>query len=284
MTARLIDGNATAAALRTSVAADVASLPWRPGLSVILVGDDPASVTYVRNKDRAATRVGIESRTIRLPATTPQATLLDHVKAQNADPSVDGILVQLPLPDHIDTQTIVEAIDPAKDVDGFHPVNVGRLASGRPSLVPCTPLGVIRLLEGASIPIDGARALVLGRSTLVGRPMVSLLLARNATVTVAHSHTRDLTGECRRAEILIVAVGQPEMVRGDWVRPGASVIDVGITRRADGKLVGDVAFAEAAVVAGAITPVPGGVGPMTVACLLENTVIAARRRRALSGR
>jgi methylenetetrahydrofolate dehydrogenase (NADP+)/methenyltetrahydrofolate cyclohydrolase len=284
VTARLIDGNAAAAALRTNVAATVASLGWRPGLAVILVGDDPASATYVQSKDRAAARAGINARTIRLPATTAQATLLDHVKAQNEDPSVDGILVQLPLPDHIDTQTIVEAIDPAKDVDGFHPVNVGRLASGLPTLVPCTPLGVMRLLESASIPIDGARALVLGRSTLVGRPMVSLLLARNATVTVAHSHTKDLAGECRRAEILIVAIGRPEMVRGDWVQRGAAVIDVGITRGADGGLVGDVAFAEAASVAGAITPVPGGVGPMTVACLLENTVTAARHRRALSGR
>jgi methylenetetrahydrofolate dehydrogenase (NADP+) / methenyltetrahydrofolate cyclohydrolase len=279
MTARLIDGSAVAASLRADIAAKLTSLPYRPGLAVVLVGDDPASATYVRMKDRAAARVGINSRSIRLPAETTQAALLDRIDTLNADPAVDGILVQLPLPAHIDPDKIVEAVDPTKDVDGFHPLNVGRLASGRPSLVPCTPLGVMRLLAAASVPIDGTRALVLGRSSLVGRPMVALLLAANATVTVAHSRTKDLADECRRAEILIAAVGQPEMVRGDWIRPGAAVIDVGITRRADGRLVGDVAFDEAVEVAGAISPVPGGVGPMTVACLLENTVTAAARRR-----
>jgi methylenetetrahydrofolate dehydrogenase (NADP+)/methenyltetrahydrofolate cyclohydrolase len=279
MTARLIDGKAVAAAIRGSVAARVASLPYRPGLAVILVGDDPASVTYVRNKDSAAARAGIDVRTLRLPADTSQAALLERIESLNADPAVDGILVQLPLPSHIDTRTIVEAVDPAKDVDGLHPVNVGRLASGRPALVPCTPLGVMRLLADAKVTISGARALVLGRSVLVGRPVVALLLAENATVTVAHSHTRDLPEECRRAEILIATVGRAELVRGDWVRPGATIIDVGINRTADGKLVGDVAFAECAAVAGAITPVPGGVGPMTIACLLENTVTAAERRR-----
>ncbi len=279
MTARLIDGKAVAGALRASIAAAVASLPYRPGLAVILLGDDPASATYVRNKDKAATQIGIDTWTIRMPAGTEQLELTRRIEALNADPAVDGILVQLPLPPHIDATAIIEAIDPAKDVDGFHPANVGRLASGRAGLVPCTPLGVMRLLEHANVTIDGAQALVLGRSAIVGRPLVALLLAANATVTVAHSHTRDLPGECRRAEILVAAMGRPEMVRGDWIMPGATIIDVGISRLADGRLVGDVAFAECAAVAGAITPVPGGVGPMTIACLLENTVDAARRRR-----
>jgi methylenetetrahydrofolate dehydrogenase (NADP+)/methenyltetrahydrofolate cyclohydrolase len=210
--------------------------------------------------------------------------LLEQIEALNADPTVDGILVQLPLPSHIDVATIVEAVDPAKDVDGFHPVNIGRLASGRAGLVPCTPLGVMRLLAHANVPLGGARALVLGRSAVVGRPLVGLLLAANATVTVAHSHTIGIADECRRAEILIAAIGKAEQVRGDWVRPGATVIDVGINRLPDGKLVGDVAFAECEAVAGAITPVPGGVGPMTIACLLENTVSAAERRRGPPGR
>jgi methylenetetrahydrofolate dehydrogenase (NADP+)/methenyltetrahydrofolate cyclohydrolase len=279
MSARLIDGKSVAASLRARVAAQVAQLGWRPGLAVVLVGDDPASVTYVRNKDKAAAQAGIGVQTIRLPGDTAQTALLARIEALNADPAVDGILVQLPLPPHIDTAAIVEAVDPAKDVDGFHPVNVGRLASGRPGLVPCTPLGVMRLLEHENLPIGGARALVLGRSAVVGRPLVGLLLAANATVTVAHSRTRDLPQECRRAEILIAAIGRPEQVRGDWIRPGATVIDVGINRLPDGRLAGDVAFAECAAVAGAITPVPGGVGPMTIACLLENTLEAAQRRR-----
>ena len=281
MTARLIDGKAVAAALRTSVAGRVAALPFRPGLTVILLGDDPASQTYVRNKDKAAAQAGINAQTIRLPATTSQAALLQRIEALNADPAVDGILVQLPLPSHIDTPTIVEAVDPAKDVDGFHPVNVGRLASGRIGLVPCTPLGVMRLLAHANITVSGARAVVLGRSAVVGRPLVGLLLAANATVTIAHSHTKDLQEECRRAEILVAAIGRPEHVRGDWIRPGAAVIDVGINRLPDGRLVGDVAFDECAAVAAAITPVPGGVGPMTIACLLENTLLAAERRRGV---
>lgn len=278
MTAQLIDGKAVAAAIRASVAARVAALAFQPGLAVLLVGSDPASETYVRNKDRAAAQAGIKAVTIQLPAETSQAVLLARIGALNADPEVDGILVQLPLPPQIDAAAVIEAVDPAKDVDGFHPLNVGRLASGRPGLVPCTPLGVVRLLAAARVPIDGARALVLGRSAVVGRPLVALLLAENATVTVAHSHTKDLAAECRRAEILVCAMGQAELVRGDWIRPGAAVIDVGINRR-DGRLVGDVAFAEAAAVAGAITPVPGGVGPMTIACLLENTLAAAERRR-----
>lgn len=283
MTARLIDGKAVAAALRASVAAKVATLPWRPGLTVILVGDDPASETYVRNKDKAAAQAGINAQTIRLPAETKQQVLLARIKALNADPAVDGILVQLPLPPHIDAEAVVEAVSPEKDVDGFHPVNVGRLASGRAGLVPCTPLGVMRLLAHAKVQTNGARALVLGRSAVVGRPLVGLLLAADATVTVAHSHTRELEEECRRAEILVAAIGRPQQVRGDWIRPGATVIDVGINRLPDGKLVGDVAFDECAAVAGAITPVPGGVGPMTIACLLENTLAAAERRRGRPG-
>ena len=282
MTAQLIDGKAVAAALRADVASRVASLPYRPGLAVVLVGDDPASVTYVRNKDKAATQTGIDAKTMRLSGETSQASLLKQIKILNADPSVDGILVQFPLPPHIDPTEIVAAIDPAKDVDGFHPINVGHLASGRTGLVPCTPLGVMRLLAHAGVAVAGARALVLGRSALVGRPLVALLLAADATVTVAHSRTRDLAKECRRAEILIAATGRPEMVRGDWIMPGAAVIDVGINRLPNGRLVGDVAFDECAKVAGAITPVPGGVGPMTIACLLENTVTAAERRRGSS--
>ena len=279
MTARLIDGKAVAAGLRATVAARVAALPFRPALAVVLLGEDPASVTYVRNKDKAATQVGIEATTIALPAGTSQSALHARIQALNADAAIDGILVQLPLPPHIDTAAVIEAVDPAKDVDGFHPVNVGRLASGRAGLVPCTPLGVMRLLASTGVTVAGARALVLGRSAIVGRPLLALLLAADATVTVAHSRTRALEEECRRAEILVAAIGQPEFVRGDWIRPGATVIDVGINRQAGGGLVGDVAFAECAAVAGAITPVPGGVGPMTIACLLENTVAAAVRRR-----
>jgi methylenetetrahydrofolate dehydrogenase (NADP+)/methenyltetrahydrofolate cyclohydrolase len=279
MTATLIDGKAVAAGLRTALAEWVAALPFRPGLAVVLVGDDPASAVYVRNKDRAAASVGIAARTIRLPADTAQAALLAQVAALNADAAVDGILVQLPLPKHLDSRAIIAAIDPAKDVDGLHPVNAGRLADGDPALVPCTPLGVMKLLAAAGIGLRGARALVLGRSNLVGRPVAALLLNADATVTVAHSRTRDLPEECRRADVLIAAVGRPEMVRGEWLRPGAVVIDVGINRLDDGRLVGDVAFAEACAVASAITPVPGGVGPMTIACLLENTVQAAVGRR-----
>lgn len=279
MTARLIDGKSVAANLRQQVAARVISAGFTPCLAVVLVGENPASSVYVRTKDRAAREAGIEARTIRLPVDTPQSQLLGIIDELNADASVDGILVQLPLPRGIDPQAVIEAIDPAKDVDGFHPQNVGHLADGRPALVPCTPLGVMKLLRAAGIDPTGARAVVLGRSAIVGRPMARLLLAADATVTVAHSHTRDLPAECRRADILIAAVGRPEMVQGDWVQPGATVIDVGINRLADGRLVGDVAFDACAQVAGAITPVPGGVGPMTVACLLENTLMAALRRR-----
>ena len=282
MSAKIIDGKAIAATLRADLARRVAALPYRPGLAVILVGGDPASAVYVRAKDRAAREAGIAAHTIALPDATSEATLLAHIAALNTDPATDGILVQLPLPAHIRAQAVIEAIDPAKDVDGFHPLNVARLANGQPGLVPCTPLGVMRLLAAAAIPTEGARALVLGRSAIVGRPMAALLLAANATVTIAHSRTSDLPAECRRADILVAAIGRPEMVRGDWIHPGATIIDVGINRLADERLVGDVAYAEAAQVAGAITPVPGGVGPMTIACLLENTVDAAAARREAS--
>jgi methylenetetrahydrofolate dehydrogenase (NADP+)/methenyltetrahydrofolate cyclohydrolase len=279
VTARIIDGKATAAAMRAQLADKVRLLPFRPGLAVVLVGDDPASSVYVRSKDSAANAVGIAARTLSLPADISEEELITRVARLNADPAVDGILVQLPLPGHISTQAVVEAVEPEKDVDGFHPLNVGRLASGRPGLIPCTPLGVMKLLGEAGIALEGARALIIGRSGIVGRPMVSLLLGANATVTVAHSRTRELPEECRRADVVVAAVGRPELVRGDWIKPGATVIDVGVNRLPGGALTGDVAYAEAATVAGAITPVPGGVGPMTIACLLENTVTAALRRR-----
>jgi methylenetetrahydrofolate dehydrogenase (NADP+) / methenyltetrahydrofolate cyclohydrolase len=275
----VIDGKTIAGVLRANIATRVTMLPYRPGLAVVLVGEDPASIAYVRNKDKVATQTGIDTITSWMPERTSQAALLDRIETLNEDPAVDGILVQFPLPSHIDPIAIVEALDPAKDVDGFHPANVGRLVSGRPGLVPCTPMGVMRLLAHSKASIAGTKALVLGRSTLVGRPLAALLLAADATVTVAHSRTRGLVDECRRAEILVVATGRAEMVRGDWIRPGAIIIDVGINRLPDGRLVGDVAFDECAEVAGMITPVPGGVGPMTIACLLENTVKAAERRR-----
>jgi methylenetetrahydrofolate dehydrogenase (NADP+)/methenyltetrahydrofolate cyclohydrolase len=276
--ARILDGKAIAAALRAEVAARVAALPWQPGLRVVRVGEDPASGVYVRNKDRAAAAAGFDSRTIHLPEDTPEAVLLAEIARLNENPAVDGILVQLPLPPQISVAAAIAAVDPAKDVDGFHPVNAGLLAGGLTGLVPCTPRGVMHLLAAAGAALPGARALVVGRSQIVGRPMAQLLLNADCTVTVAHSRTRDLAAECRRAEILIAAVGRAEMVRGDWVAEGAVVIDVGINRGADG-LVGDVAFAEALPRAAAITPVPGGVGPMTIACLLENTLEAALTRR-----
>ena len=278
---RIIDGKAVAAALRAVLASRVAALGYAPGLVVVRVGEDPASGVYVRNKDKAAREAGFASHTIHLPATTTQAELLDRIATLNADDAVDGILVQLPLPARIDAQAAINAVAPEKDVDGFHPINAGRLASGQPGLVPCTPRGVMHLLEG--LPLAGARAVVLGRSQIVGRPMAQLLLAADCTVTIAHSRSRDLAAECARADILVAAVGRPEMVRADWVKPGATVIDVGINRLPDGRLVGDVAFAEVSAVAGAITPVPGGVGPMTIACLLENTLDAAIARRVSLG-
>jgi len=279
MTARILDGKALGARLRTGLAARIAGLPFKPGLRVVRVGEDPASGVYVRNKDRAAAEAGFDSATIHLPETTTEADLLAEITRLNADPAVDGILVQLPLPAHIRAEAAIAAVDPRKDVDGFHPLNAGRLAAGEPGMVPCTPRGVMHLLAEAGVALRGARALVLGRSQIVGRPMAQLLLGADCTVTIAHSRTRDLPAECRRAEILIAAAGRAEMVRGDWIAPGAVVIDVGINRLADGKLVGDVAYAEAVGHAGAITPVPGGVGPMTIACLLENTLEAALARR-----
>ena len=280
MTASVLDGRVLAGELRADVAARAAALGFKPGLAVVLVGENPASAVYVRSKDRAAREAGLDARTIRLPADTSQAAILDVVAGLNADATVDGILVQLPLPDHVSADAVLHAIDPAKDVDGFHPLNVGRLAGGVAELAPCTPLGVMRLLAASGAALPGARAIVLGRSSIVGRPVASLLLAADATVTIAHSRTRDLAGECRRADVVVAAVGRPEMVRGDWIKPGAVVIDVGINRLPDGRLVGDVAFDECLDHAGAITPVPGGVGPMTIACLLENTLMAAQARRS----
>jgi methylenetetrahydrofolate dehydrogenase (NADP+)/methenyltetrahydrofolate cyclohydrolase len=279
MTARILDGKALGARLRAGLAERIAVLSFKPGLRVVRVGDDPASGVYVRNKDRAAAEVGFDSATIHLPESTTEAALLAEIARLNADPAVDGILVQLPLPAHIRAEAAIAAVDPNKDVDGFHPLNAGRLAAGEPGLVPCTPRGVMHLLAESGVALRGARALVLGRSQIVGRPMAQLLLGADCTVTIAHSRTRDLPAECRRAEILVAAAGRAEMVRGDWIAPGAVVIDVGINRQPNGKLVGDVAYAEAVGHAGAITPVPGGVGPMTIACLLENTLEAALARR-----
>lgn len=283
MKATIIDGKAIAAQLRTRVAAEVARLKREhgltPGIAVVIVGSDPASDVYVRNKAKAVAEAGMVASDCKLPATTSEAELLALVATLNKDPNVHGILVQLPLPSQIDAHHIIAAIDPAKDVDGFHPVNIGRLASGLPALVPCTPLGCVMLAKSVRPWLAGLEAVVVGRSNIVGKPVAQLLLAENATVTVAHSKTRDLPGLCRRADILVAAIGKPEMVRGDWIKPGAIVIDVGINRVAGeggkSKIVGDVAFAEAAQVASAITPVPGGVGPMTIACLLLNTVRAA---------
>ncbi len=288
--ARIIDGKAFAAGLREQVGREAARLKEAqgptPGLAAVLVGEDPASQVYVRSKGRQTEEAGMNSFEHRLSAETGQGELLDLVARLNADPAVHGILVQLPLPAQIDSAAVLAAIDPDKDVDGFHVVNVGRLAtgSGKP-LVPCTPLGCLLLLRDTLGDMTGKRAIIVGRSNIVGKPMAQLLLGENCTVTVAHSRTQDLAGECRRADILVAAVGRPEMVKGDWIKPGATVIDVGINRveTADGKarLVGDVDFAAARKVAGAITPVPGGIGPMTIACLLANTVTAACRSRGL---
>ena len=284
--ATIIDGKAAAAEVRAEVAREVAGLAernWlRPGLAVVLVGDDPASEIYVRNKGKATREAGMLSFEHRLPASASHTEVAAIVAALNADEAVDGILVQLPLPPQVDAAAIIDAIDPVKDVDGLHAVNAGRLASGRPVLVPCTPAGCMVLLKKYCKDLTGKRALVIGRSNLVGRPIASLLLAENCTVTMAHSRTKDLALESRYSDIVVAATGQPEMVRGDWIKPGATIIDVGINRIERGgkrKLVGDVAFDEARAVAGAITPVPGGVGPMTIACLLRNTLTAAKRRR-----
>ena len=288
--ATIIDGKAIAAELRADVALAVARLGREygvtPGLAVVLVGEDPASEVYVRNKDRQTRAVGMASFETRLPATTSENELLGFVGELNRRPDVDGILVQLPLPPHIDAARVIEAIDPAKDVDGFHPLNAGRLAIGEPSLVPCTPIGCIMLAKSVQADLAGAEAVVIGRSNIVGKPVARLLLAENCTVTIAHSRSRDLPAIARRADLLFAAVGRPEFVRGDWIKPGAIVIDVGINRvPGEGgrhRLVGDVQFEDARHVAGAITPVPGGVGPMTIACLLRNTLTAAAARRGIT--
>ena len=285
--AAIIDGKAFAERLRARIATETARLAKEkgvtPGLAVVLVGENPASQVYVKSKSKQAAEAGIKAIDKKLPETTSEAELLALVQSLNADTSVHGILVQLPLPKQINSDKVLRAIDPAKDVDGFHPMNVGYLASGQTdrAFVPCTPLGSLLLLKDKLGDLTGKEAVVVGRSNIVGKPMAQLLLQANATVTVAHSKTRDLPAVCRRADIIVAAVGIPEMVKGDWIKPGATVIDVGINRvpGKDGKsrIVGDVAFTEAAKVAGAITPVPGGVGPMTIACLLANTVTSAAR-------
>ncbi|TAK48928.1 MAG: bifunctional methylenetetrahydrofolate dehydrogenase/methenyltetrahydrofolate cyclohydrolase FolD [Xanthobacteraceae bacterium] len=288
--ARIIDGKTIAAELRGRVAAAVTELnkihKLQPGLAVVLVGEDPASHVYVASKAKHTMEAGMRSIEHRLPADTSEAQLLALIAHLNDDPDIDGILVQLPLPKHIDSNKVIEAINPAKDVDGFHPINVGRLATGERALVPCTPLGSIILAKTVRPDLNGLEAVVVGRSNIVGKPVTQLLLRENCTVTIAHSRTRDLPGVVRRADLVIAAVGQPQMVKGDWIKPGAIVIDVGINRipKGDGKtrLVGDVDFDSAKAVAGAITPVPGGVGLMTVACLLRNTVEAACILRGLT--
>lgn len=284
---KLIDGKAFAASLRERVAegveAFVAGEGRKPGLAVVLVGEDPASAVYVRNKGKMTVEVGMESFEFRRPATIGEDELLELIEELNGDPRVDGILVQLPLPRHIDEQAVIAAIDPAKDVDGFHIVNSGKLAVGQEGLVPCTPLGCLMLLKDELGDLGGLEAVVVGRSNIVGKPMAQLLLAENCTVTIAHSRTRDLASVVHRADIVVAAVGRPEMIKGEWIKPGATVIDVGINRIADGedgksRIVGDVATAEAISHARAITPVPGGVGPMTIAVLLRNTLVAACMR------
>jgi methylenetetrahydrofolate dehydrogenase (NADP+) / methenyltetrahydrofolate cyclohydrolase len=286
VSAKLIDGKATAAALREEVAKEVArfraATGRAPGLATVLVGEDPASAVYVRSKGRATLEAGMQSFQHNLPLETSETDLLALVDRLNADPAVDGILVQLPLPDHIDTNKVITRIDPDKDVDGFNPVNAGRLAIGLHGFVPCTPLGCLKLLKAELGDLSGKNAVVIGRSNIVGKPMAMLLLAESCTVTIAHSRTRGLPEVVRGADIVVAAVGRPQMVRADWLKPGCTVIDVGINRIAgeggNSHLVGDVDFASASQVAGAITPVPGGVGPMTIACLIRNTFVSAARR------
>ena len=291
--AKIIDGKAFAANLRESLARRVGVLKEKhglvPGLAVVLVGEDPASQVYVRNKAKQTVEVGFQSFEHKLDTDTPEADLLALVEKLNGDEAVHGILVQLPLPGHIDSQKVLDSIDPAKDVDGFHAINIGRLWSGMEALVPCTPLGCSLMLKDTLGDLSGLNAVIVGRSNIVGKPMAALLIKESCTVTICHSRTKDLAGVCREADILVAAVGRAEMVRGDWIKPGATVIDVGINRvdapeKGEGKtrLVGDVAFDEASQVAGAITPVPGGVGPMTIACLLVNTLSAACRQHGLA--
>ncbi len=288
MTATILDGKAFAADVRAKVADHVARLREShglvPGLAVVLVGEDPASQVYVRSKGKQTVEVGMASFEHRLDATTSEAELLALISKLNEDPKIHGILVQLPLPSHLDSDLVINSINPAKDVDGFHISNVGLLGTGQKSMVPCTPLGCLMMLRAHHGSLSGLDAVVVGRSNIVGKPMAQLLLGDSCTVTIAHSRTRDLAETCRRADILVAAVGRPEMIPGDWVKPGATVIDVGINRVPAGektRLVGDVHFDSAAKVAGAITPVPGGVGPMTIACLLANTVTAACRAHGL---
>ncbi|WP_404336289.1 bifunctional methylenetetrahydrofolate dehydrogenase/methenyltetrahydrofolate cyclohydrolase FolD [Sphingomonas sp. MMS12-HWE2-04] len=285
MSAALIDGKAFAASLRGRVGERVdifrAAAGRAPGLAVVLVGEDPASAVYVRSKGKATREAGMESFEHKLPADTDQATLIALVDQLNADPAVDGILVQLPLPRHLDAEAVLLRIDPDKDVDGFHPVNAGRLATGLPGFVPCTPYGCLMLLEDRLGDLAGLDAVVIGRSNIVGKPMAALLTAKSCTVTVAHSRTKNLPHYLRHADIVVAAVGRAHFVKGEWLKPGATVIDVGINR-VDGALTGDVDFDSAASVAGAITPVPGGVGPMTIACLLRNTLVAAHRREGVA--
>jgi methylenetetrahydrofolate dehydrogenase (NADP+)/methenyltetrahydrofolate cyclohydrolase len=282
MSAMIIDGKAIAEKVREEVRARAeafrARVGRKPGLEVILVGADPASQVYVRNKEAAAGKAGLRGAVHRLPADTTQAELLSKIRELNADQVVDGILVQLPVPKHLDPLAVIDAIDPAKDVDGLTPENAGRLWVGRKALRPCTPHGCMRLLDEAGVALDGARAIVIGRSNLVGKPIAAMLLERNATVVLAHSRTKDLADRVREADVVVAAVGKAELVKGDWIKAGAAVIDVGINRGADGKLIGDVEFEAARARASAITPVPGGVGPMTIAMLLSNTVDAAFAR------
>jgi methylenetetrahydrofolate dehydrogenase (NADP+)/methenyltetrahydrofolate cyclohydrolase len=283
MAAKIIDGKALAAKLRGEMAEEVQQLAARgvrPGLAVVLVGDDPASQIYVRNKTKALADAGFACFDHHLPADTAEEKLLGLVKSLNLDSVVDGILVQLPLPKHIDSKRVLLAIDPAKDVDGFHPENLGRLLIGEPRFIACTPYGIMKLIEEAGTPIRGANAVVVGRSNIVGKPVAVLLTGADATVTVCHSKTRDLQAVIGGADILVAAIGRAEMIRGSWIKPGATVIDVGTNRLPTGKLVGDVEFAAAVERAGAITPVPGGVGPMTITMLLANTLDSARRRAA----
>ena len=285
MTAKLIDGKAIAAAVRARVKEKVAEFTGRtgvrPGLAVVLVGEDPASAVYVRNKGKAASEAGLLSRQIDLPAETNERDLLDLVARLNADDTVHGILVQLPLPEQIDETKVIETIAPEKDVDGFHPMNAGRLFTGGTSFLPCTPYGILTMLDHEKVELKGKHAVVVGRSNIVGKPAAMLLLSRHATVTICHSRTVDLPSVVRSGDVVVAAVGRAEMIRGSWIKPGAVVIDVGMNRNAEGKLCGDVAFDEAKEAAGLITPVPGGVGPMTIAMLLQNTYEAASRRAAV---
>ena len=281
MPAKIIDGKAIAAEIRKEIGAEIAQLKasrgLTPGLAVVIVGDDPASRVYVNAKKKACAELGIYSEEHTMPADTKQETLMELVKKLNADPKIHGILVQLPLPDHLNEEEVLDTISVKKDVDGFHPINVGNLYVGKKAFVPCTPAGCIELIKRTGTEIKGREAVVVGRSNIVGKPVAMLLLSNHATVTICHSRTQDLPGVCRRADILVVAIGKPEFVKGSWIKPGAVVVDVGVNRMPDKKLLGDVAFAEASEVAGYITPVPGGVGPMTITLLMRNTLEAAKQ-------